>query len=150
MVELSDAFGGFIGGFVLADLLTIPYSASALYLSIRGKYYWKIPYAVPIRHLTKERIVNIGQFSIPVPRLHTNPLKLSVRYWTIPGRVIKLDPSSNPIKFAILTPLLVPWLNRSLTFPLQCIIAFAFMIIFCWYQSKGRDDDDKKRVCTSH
>ena len=63
MVETGDVVGGLLAGAVLADYLTIPYSAAALYLSLRGKSYWKLPYAVPIKALTKERIVQIPKIT---------------------------------------------------------------------------------------
>lgn len=144
MVEVVDIIGGFAAGFVLADLLTIPYSASALYLSIRGRHYWKIPYAVPIKSLTKERTISISQLTLPLPRLERNPFKLSVSFCIIPARDITLSPSSNPIKFAILTPLLVPWINRCLTFPLQCLISFGIMILFCLYKVKKKASEECK------
>lgn len=147
MVETGDVVGGLLAGAVLADYLTIPYSAAALYLSLRGKSYWKLPYAVPIKALTKERIVHIPKITVRYPRLSGswNRYRLSSGTFTIPGRKILLSPQENPLKFAVLTPLLVPFINRSLTLPLQLVLTFVFMIFFCFYRSKKRDQE----ICES-
>jgi hypothetical protein len=100
MVDACDIIGGFTAGFILADLLTIPYSASALYLSIRGRYYWKIPYAVPIKSLTKERVIKISSMAIPYPKLQSiNPLRVTVEYHNIKSRQIRLSPSGLGSKY---------------------------------------------------
>jgi len=145
MVDAGDVLGGFVAGLVVADFVTIPYTASALYLSLRGRSYWKIPYAVPIKAMTKERVVTLPKFTLPVPRLQSvSPFRLSVSYVTFSSREIVLNPATNPLKFAILAPTLVPQFNRSLTLPVQCVIAFGFMLAFCAFQARKETEEGAK------
>ena len=146
---LTKDFGDFglslATSFIIADYLTLPISSTMLYFALKGKKPFRLPYTIPAELLVKDHSFNTPRLVFPVLSIaSTRPVALTFRLQQLASRKIVFSPKGtlairetqetgclgDPLKFAIGAPLLVPLVNKSMTMPIQILLALMLTVYF--------------------
>jgi len=131
MPDFGDLGLSLATSFIIADYLTLPISSTMLYFALKGRRYVRLPYTIPAELFVKDHSFQTPRLVFPVLSVaSTRPVSLSFRFQQLASKKILFSPKGDPWKFAIGAPLLVPFLNKSMTMPIQVLVALTLTLYF--------------------